>query len=354
VTETPTIDGSTPEGSPRPHRPSSRAHLIGALAIVALAVIAIVVGVLIASDDDDDGSSTVSGATTEAPADADATTVAPTTVAPTTAAPSPTVAGVRYQDEIFTDVTVDRDLPYGSAPGADGAPVALTLDLYRPAGDQASDRPALVWVHGGGFKNGDKAEGVSAVMAPLYARLGYVVVSINYRLLAPESCSGANGVSPACFNAGLEAVHDGQAAVRWLRANASTYGIDPDRIVIGGESAGGIVATGVGVHSDDPGTSGNPGYPSTVVAFFSISGGVPGGLFVDATDSPGLLVSGTADDVVPYQWSVDTTKALNDAGVASSLTTFDGAGHVPFAEYGEQMEQQSIEFFYEHLDLAAA
>jgi acetyl esterase/lipase len=328
-------------------------YLLAALVIVALAAIAITVGVLIA--DDDGGSSTSAGATTSAPAGDEsqdaATTLAPTTAAPTTAAPSPTVAGVRYKDEIFTDVTVERDLQYGSAPGASGTPETLLLDLYRPAGDTATARPALVWVHGGGFKNGDKAQGVSAVMAPLYARLGYVVVSINYRLLAPQSCTGANGVSPECLDAGLEAVHDGLAAVRWVRANATKYGVDPERIVIGGESAGGIVATGVGVHADDPGSSGTPDQPSTVVAFFSISGGAPGGLFVDAGDAPGLLVSGTADDVVPYQWSVDTVKALNDAGVPSSLTTYEGAGHVPFAEHGEEMQAESIDFFYEHLGL---
>jgi acetyl esterase/lipase len=228
------------------------------------------------------------------------------------------------------------------------------LDVYQPAGDDETARPALVYVHGGGFKNGDKADPLPTTTSTTFAKLGYVVVSINYRLLAPESCTGANGISPECNTAGLEAVHDGQAAVRWLRANATKYGIDPERIAIAGESAGGIVATGVGVTADNPGSSGNPGYPSTVDAFFSISGGVPGGLFVDGTDSPGLLAAGTADNVVPYQWSVDTVNALKAAGVDAVLTTFEGAGHVPVVEHGEQMEQESIDFFYEKLDLAAA
>jgi acetyl esterase/lipase len=316
-------------------------YLLAAVLIVVIAVAAIVAGVLIAGGGDDDADTTVAAT--------------PSTVASTTTvAPSPTVAGTRYRDAVFTDYTVQSDLQYGSAPGSDGSPEALMLDLYQPAGDTAARRPAIVWVHGGGFKNGDKAGEVPVVMAPFYAELGYVVVSINYRLLAPESCGGVAGVSAACYSAATQAVYDGLAAVRWLRAHAAEYDIDADRIGIGGESAGGVVATGVGVHSDDPGDSGNPGLASSVEGWFSISGGVPGGLYVDATDAPGLLVSGTADNVVPYQWSVDTAKALVAAGVPATLTTLEGAGHVPIAEYGDQMKRESAAFFYKALDLADA
>jgi acetyl esterase/lipase len=339
VTQTSPGDATT-----RPPHGSRRGYLVAAVLIVALVAAAITAGVLLADDDDDTGTTVAVTTTLE--------DVVPTTS--TTVAPSPTVAGTRYRDEVFLDVTMEADLQYGSAPGADGAPVTLLLDLYQPKGDTATDRAAIVWVHGGGFKNGDKAEGVPAVMAPMLAKHGYVVVSINYRLLAPDSCSGASGVSPACYDAATKAVHDGLAAVRWLRANAEEYGLDPDDIGIGGESAGAIIATGVGVHADDPGQSGNPGFDSTVDGWFSISGGLPGGLFVDATDAPGYLISGTADVVVPYQWSVDTDTALRAAGVESTLVTLDGAGHVPFAEYGDVMRRDSIAFFYDALDLAAA
>jgi acetyl esterase/lipase len=319
--------------------------LLAAVAIVALAAAAIGAGILL-GDDDGTPSGTDATSSVVVTLDEAANTTTPTTV-------PPTVAGTRYRDEVFREYTLDANLQYGEAPGGDGTLVPLLLDLYRPAGDTETARPAVVWVHGGGFKNGDKAAGPAVIMAPAFAKLGYVVVSINYRLLAPEGCTGVDGITPQCYTAAIEAVHDGQAAVRWLRANATTYGIDPDRIVIGGESAGAIVATGVGVYADQPGVSGNPGYTSTVRAWVSISGGVPAGLFVDASDSPGLLISGTADDVVPYQWSVETANALAAAGVEHRLTTLEGAGHVPFVEYGEKMEQESIEFFYEQLDLAA-
>ena len=88
--------------------------------------------------------------------------------------------------------------------------------------------------------------------------------------------------------------------MRWLRANAATYGIDPTRIGIGGESAGAITATLVGLLSEDVGTSGNPGWPSTVGGFVSVSGGVPSGVnLANPGDAPGLFFHGTADTIVP-------------------------------------------------------
>ena len=264
--------------------------------------------------------------------------------------PAPGGAGpLRYRDLVFSAVSRTNDVTYGSAPDLAGNAVTLELDVYQPAGDTVTQRPALVWVHGGGFCCGDKGD--EATQATTFARKGYLVVSINYRLLATSGCSGASGVSPACYTAATEAVHDGQAAVRWLRANAAIYHVDPDRIGIGGESAGAIVATGAGLHSEDPGTSGNPGYSSTVQGWVSISGGLPNGLYAGAGDAPGMLFSGTADTIVPYQWSVDTSAALDAAHVPVVLETLNGAGHVPpqfFAVY----QTQSINFFYRYLALA--
>jgi len=264
------------------------------------------------------------------------------------------VGALRYRDEVFTSATKTSDLQYGSAPDLAGNPVALKLDLYQPAGDVTTKRPAVIWVHGGGYFAGDKGLGPAPELATRFARLGYVAVSINYRLLAPERCDAAGGVAPDCFNAGVEAVHDGQAAVRWLRANAAAYRIDPDRIGIGGESAGAITATGVGLSADRPGGSGNPGYPSDVGAWVSISGGVPGGIFVDSSDAPGFLFSGTADRTVPYKWSAETASAMEIARVPVIFRTLEGAGHVPWGQYQDLFETQSDYFFYQFLRLDQA
>ena len=137
---------------------------------------------------------------------------------------------------MFSNVAVSRDLQYGTAPDSQGNPVALRLDLYAPTGDTQADRPALVWVHGGGFSGGDKTNTVPVDVGQTFAKQGYVVVSINYRLLG-SGCV-ANPGAPQCTIAAIEAQHDAQAAIRWLRARAGFLGIDPTRIGIGGESAG--------------------------------------------------------------------------------------------------------------------
>jgi para-nitrobenzyl esterase len=264
------------------------------------------------------------------------------------AGPSP----LRYRDQVFSNVSVTRDIQYGSAPDSSGNPVALKLDLYQPSGDTQTNRPAVVWVHGGGFSGGDKGSGPSADLANIFAKLGYVTVSINYRLISTP-CGGSN-LGGACTTAAINAQHDAEAAVRWLRKNAAGYGIDPTRIGIGGESAGAITAALAGTHSEDPGDSGNPGYPSNVGGFVSISGGLPNGVFASAGDAPGVLFHGTADPVVPYQWSVDLSLALLRVGVAGILEPLEGAGHVPYAQYHDLFAQQSDYFFYDFMDLAHA
>jgi predicted esterase len=179
---------------------------------------------------------------------------------------------------------------------------------------------------------------------------GFVVVSINYRLLS-GGCTGSN-LTPECLNAAQAGINDAQAAVRWLRANAATYRIDTNRIAIEGFSAGAIIATGVGVLADQPGSSGNPGYSSKVGAWVSISGGLPGGELVKAGDPPGYLFSGTADTTVPYQWSVDTAHALDQAGGFAVLYTEVGVGHA--LPDSTVLIDQSTRFYWDTLDLAHA
>jgi dienelactone hydrolase len=262
-------------------------------------------------------------------------------------------APLRYRDAIFSSVVVNSNIQYGSAPDAQGNPVALKLDLYRPPlTDTQTKRPALVWVHGGGFSGGDKSNIVPVDVANTFAKLGYVVVSINYRLLGP-GCT-ANPSMPSCIIAALEAKHDAQAAVRWLRANASTYGVDPTRIGIGGESAGAITATLVGLHSEEVGNSGNPGFSSTVRGFVSVSGGLPGGAFASTGDAPGIFFHGTADNIVPVTWSDETASKMLEAGVPAWLLRQEGAGHVPWAQYRTLYLEQADYFLFFMLDLAHA
>jgi acetyl esterase/lipase len=256
---------------------------------------------------------------------------------------------LRYRDQVFSAVTTTNDITYGRAPLDDGTQVDLKLDLYQPTGDTATKRPALVWVHGGGFTSGDKSSGRGK--ATFFAQLGYVAVSINYRLLSPDGCGGNPNPTPLCEHAALEAQHDAQAAVRWLRANAATYKIDTDRIAMAGGSAGAVTSVLAATHSEDPGTSGNPGFPSDIRAAVSVSGGMPTNDLIDAGDSPTLFIHGTEDRVVPFEWAVANAAKLQELGVFTVLEPIEGAGHGLPGDYGQLINEQSDYFLWFAMDL---
>ncbi|HEY3723901.1 MAG TPA: alpha/beta hydrolase [Acidimicrobiia bacterium] len=267
-------------------------------------------------------------------------------ITPTGAAP------LRYRDQKFAAVTKTADITYGSAVDQSMVTQALKLDLYQPTGDAIQQRPAIVWVHGGGFSGGDKTSGEIVDEANWFSKEGYVNVSINYRLYGP-GCSATQGAAAGCLQAITDAQHDAQAAVRFLRKNATTYRIDPTRIAIGGSSAGAITALQVAANSEDPGTSGNPGYSSAVGGAVSLSGAKLLGAAMTAGDAPFLDFHGTNDPLVPYQWAVNSVNEAKAAGIIAYLTTYPGEGHVPYNHRDEILSQET-DFLYWMLNLAKA
>jgi acetyl esterase/lipase len=265
----------------------------------------------------------------------------------------PGAAPLRYRDTVFDTVTTTSNVSYGSAADQQGAPVDLKLDVYQPAGDTAAARPAIVWVHGGSFSTGDKTSGEIVFEATEMAKKGYVSVSIDYRLYGPGCSATGGGDLTGCIQAMIDAQHDAQAAVRFLRQNAATYRIDTDRIAIAGTSAGAITALHVGANADDPGTSGSPGFSSGVGAAVSLSGAKLLGPPMSEGDAPILLFHGTADPLVPYQWALNTLHEAQAADIVSYLTTYQGEGHVPFIHV-DQIMSQTTNFLYWMLDLADA
>jgi acetyl esterase/lipase len=263
-------------------------------------------------------------------------------------------APLRYRDAVFGDFTKTSDITYGSAVDARGGTLTLTLDMWAPTGDTVTKRPAIVWVHGGSFCCGDPATDSFNKTSPelvdqaqIYARKGYVNVSINYRT-EPGGCSAAAPTS-SCVTAMQEALADAETAVRWLRTNASTYGVDTNRIAIGGSSAGAITALNVAYHGNDAGVPTG----STVRAAASFSGAHILGT-IDAQDPAVFLMHGTNDPLVPYQWALNTVSDATAAGAKAYLTTWDGAGHTPYLQHRDEILQQTSNFFYSAMDLAHA
>lgn len=248
-------------------------------------------------------------------------------------------------------VEVIRDVEY-----VPGGSKSQRLDLYVPK-DAQTPLPLVVWIHGGAWRSGDKGGAGPAVGL---LRFGYVIASINYRLS-----------QEAIFPAQIE---DCKAAIRWLRANAKKYNVDPDRIGVWGGSAGGHLVALLGTSGDVKeleGQLGNLEQSSRVQAVCDWYGptdftrfgpdqkadedhrpqnnndpqavveqllGPPEGrkeqarlaspvTFVGKDDPPFLIMHGDKDPVVPCEQSKILHDLLQKAGVSAELVIVKGAGH---------------------------
>ena len=250
---------------------------------------------------------------------------------------------------------------YGTGGGRD-----LKLDLYLPRNTEAS-RPAVVFIHGGGWKNG--GPGQFRPQSLNLAACGYVCACIEYRL------SGE-----AKFPAALE---DAKCAVRWMRASAAELEVDPSRIAVSGGSAGAhlavMIATtrlglyeGAGGHAEQSSRANlciafNPvldlagmardrhGLPM-LEAFLGRTYGEAPELYAQASpithaskdDPPILILHGTEDTTVPYGQAVAMIGKLTELGVQAELYTAEGAAHAFFNR--PPWYQPTVEAMTEFLD----
>lgn len=172
-----------------------------------------------------------------------------------------------------------------------------TLDIYLPVGF-TERHPVIVWIHGGGFMSGDKADVSVNSLAPMLTR-GFAAVSINYRLYD-------DGRWPAQIN-------DCKAAVRWIRAHADEFNFDPDRIGVWGGSAGGHLAAMVGVADGVASLEGNVGgntqYSSRAdasVIWCPVTNFLTVGETYDPCYSPASIMLGVCiEQVVEHQYEAD-------------------------------------------------
>lgn len=253
----------------------------------------------------------------------------------------------------LTELTTSTDVTYTSAENYAGTVVPLKLDLYVPPASGGAARPTVVLIHGGGFSGGDKADMTAAARS--YAVRGFVAVSLNYRLDPGASMSDL----PRYLAAVTDAIDDGMEAVRWLRSQAATYGIDPTRIALLGSSAGGGVA--LGVATADDATPGGPlaAYSPKVAAAVSTGAtltlGLDAGLITaDAGDAPSMLFHYESDTSTGWtgEYASKHCTYLHAANVPCQMRISPGSGHTIGLGAGSTAWTDDIgPFLWNHLRL---
>ena len=212
--------------------------------------------------------------------------------------------------------------------------VELKLHLFKPADLQASDkRPAIVFFFGGGWSGGHPKQFYQ--QADFFAEQGFVCFSAEYRVRS------RNRTTP------FECVKDGKSAIRWVREHAAELGVDPNRIVASGGSAGGHVAacTGVIEGCEEAGEKLEiSSIPNAMILFNPVLDTTEKGYGAkrfkpeQKTDLspchqvrkgivPTLLLHGTADKAVPFENAERFARLMKEAGNECRLVPFEGKGH---------------------------
>ncbi|MGE3804302.1 MAG: alpha/beta fold hydrolase, partial [Gemmataceae bacterium] len=261
-------------------------------------------------------------------------------------------------------VVVEKDIVYGM-----GGDVDLQLDMARPK-EGKGPFPCIVCIHGGGWRYGHRRDLTMAITR--LAENGFVAVTVSYRLVPKATFPGQ--------------IEDCKAAVRWLRAHAKEYQIDPDHIGAVGLSAGGHLACLLGATDKNDGLEGKGGNPEqssrvqAVVSFFGPTDLAArtwaeniekpliepwlGGPFTDKADvykkaspinyvtkddPPFLFFHGDKDRIVDVSQSKLMDEKLKATGCDSRVVILEGAAHGWTGKQLDDTINQTIEFFREKL-----
>ncbi|MCZ2080646.1 MAG: alpha/beta hydrolase [Bryobacterales bacterium] len=271
------------------------------------------------------------------------------------------------------EIVLEENITYGKAGDTE-----LKLDLARPQGN--GPFPAIVFIHGGGWSGGNRQAYRGQIQEA--ARRGYVAVTISYRLMKYDEAKKETTTADPIFPA---QIHDAKAAIRWVRANAEKYSVDPDRIGVTGGSAGGHLSLLVGL--TDPasgleGDSGNSDQSSRVQAVVNVfgptdmaycfekssvawifrlfMGGTPAEArnrynaaspitYVSQDDPPVLTLHGDQDALVPVEQARVLDEKMKAAGASHTLMVFEGQGHGFGGEDAKKAADATWEFFDRHL-----
>jgi len=302
-------------------------------------------------------------------------------------------AQTRYLDSLFVPVKSQQDVTYGQAPALNfpyffeplTSTQDLKLDVYEPQGDNITNRPCIVYAHGGAFLLGSKTDAPVVKFCEQMAAKGYVVVSIDYRLgfNLTDSASAERAV--------YRGVQDMKAAIRYVKNQSTNWNLDTSRVFAAGNSAGSLMAIHAAYvdeaerssiastfNTPDLGClscSGNSlthgDYP---LAIANLWGAIIDTNLIGANNNvPMISFHGTADNIVfpgearPFsspsfpaiQGSDLLTPRLNNLNIDTEYWSFSGEGHEPWGGFGgttyfDTIVTATANFFYSYLAPAVA
>ena len=286
----------------------------------------------------------------------------------------------RYENEIFDEVS-KTIVEYTDVYNWSALDSGLDMDIYQPVGDTVTNRPVLIFAHGGVYVAGNKNNPPMVSLCEAFAKRGYVTASIQYRLTSSLSLLSPDA-SDIFSQTVLNSVSDMKAAVRYFRKdvaeNNNAYGINPDFIFVGGYSAGALTAAHLSVIDDNQvpaefqsfydvaggieGNSGNSGYSSEVSGAILLAGAINTLDFIDADDEPIVSLHASDDNTVSYECANALGNAslpflcgsgkiheeLQNVGVINDLYTFTSGGHAaPISDIEETAVPFIIDFLYD-------
>ncbi len=267
----------------------------------------------------------------------------------------------RYQSEWFDEIGIET-VTYATKDGEN-----LDLDIYTPQGDPETERPLIIYLHGGGFSEGTRNSEKIVDFCTHLSKYGYVVASLSYRLTRKGEPTGFGCDCPAVekLNTFQAAVEDVQDATFFLIENREQFGIDPQKIVLSGSSAGAEAALATAYQP--PYCYGLESGPVSFAGVISMAGAVVDTVNIyDESAVPSLLFHGTDDGLVPYgtaphhycdkdqpgflmmHGAETITKKLRQLDVPYWLHTTCGGGHeiavLPMTGYFEVITEFCYEF----------
>lgn len=264
-----------------------------------------------------------------------------------------TLSGVRYKDYVFSNVDTSLfNTYYRMAKTYRNTDTLLKLDVYQPAGDTASLRPAIIFVHGGGFYLGNEKD--IRPVCDSFTKKGYVIISVGYRLGFDWPALNLRDSLEKQLETVYRATQDVRAAIRYIRKYSALIRVDTNKIFLTGASAGAVTAINVGYLDqneispefiadngslDGTGVYDYPGFSTRVKGIVNLEGIIFDTSWVKAGNIPILSVYGTADQLysysgldyvspyAPFFGGQSIQLRFYNLGIPSAIKTYPGGPH---------------------------